>query len=852
MADDKSTTLGLTTQEALTLQTQYGKNELTSEKKESFVKKVLHIITAPMFMLLIIAATIYFILGEPVDGLIMLAFVIGIISIEVLQEWKTDKTLNALKDLSAPQITVRRDGKETVIASADLVPGDIMMVYEGVKIPADGYVIKCSDLCVDESSLTGEAEGVWKVPTDGTKKTTDYWRNDYCYAGTMVTQGSAVVHVDKTGGETEYGKIGVHVAEAPMERTSLQKQIGKIVKFCAGLAATLFLLVAFVTWLNVPMFPTGERIIASILAGITLAMAMIPEEFPVILTVFMSMGAWRLAKKNSLVRKLPSVETLGAVSVLCVDKTGTITLNQMTVQDEWVAIGEHAAAGGEDNLVEIMGLACETEAYDPMEKAMLAHCEEQHGITKEHLFGGRLISEYAFTNELKMMGHIWHHDGEIIIAAKGSAERILTICNLSDEELTMAGEKIREMSRQGLRVIAVAMDKPKSEADIPANILDCSLTLCGLIGLADPPRESVREDIATCNKAGIRVVMITGDNGITAASIAKKIGIEGYDNIITGEELTNMTDEELRESVKTVSIFSRVIPEHKMRIVKAFKDNGEIVAMTGDGVNDAPALKYADIGVAMGKRGSEVSREAADLILMDDNFSTIVDTIKDGRRIFDNIRKAIGYVFTVHIPIALAALLAPALGIAPEALLFLPMLVVLLELIIDPTCSIVLERQPAEFDIMERKPRDPNKKMLTWGVMVKSVLQGLTVFAASFGSYYFMLSVDPGNAGAARAMGIGVIMIANLFLVQCNSSDIDSIFTSVKRLSGDKVMWTINIAVIAALLIFTYTPLNDFLRLSPLTAGQFFTMFGLGAASVLWYEFVKIIKRARRKKQADF
>jgi Ca2+-transporting ATPase len=286
-----------------------------------------------------------------------------------------------------------------------------------------------------------------------------------------------------------------------------------------------------------------------------------------------------------------------------------------------------------------------------------------------------------------------------------------------------------------------------------------------------------------------------------------------------------------------------------MRIVKAFKDNGEVVAMTGDGVNDAPALRYADIGVAMGKRGSEVSREAADLVLLDDNFSTIVDTIKDGRRIFDNIRKAIGYVFTIHIPIALAALLAPALGISPEYLLFLPMLVVLLELIIDPTCSIVLERQPAESDIMERQPRDPKKKMLTLGVILKSVLQGLTITAASFGSYYYILSQNPDNAGAARAMGIGVIMIANLFLVQCNSSDIDSIFTSIKRLIKDKVMWIVTLAIIVALLLFLYTSLSGFLRLSPLTTVQFITVFGLAAASVLWYELVKLVKRIQRQKQ---
>ena len=825
------------------MQIKFGKNELTSQKKESFIKKILSIITEPMFLLLIIAAVIYFILGEPVDGLIMLVFVIGVISIQIIQEWKTDKTLNALKNLSAPKIKVLREGSEIQIASAELVPGDIMMIHEGIKIPADGYVIKCSDLCVDESSLTGESEGVWKVATDGTKKSAEYWRNDYCYAGTLVTQGTAVVWVEKIGVATEYGKIGVNVTETITEKTPLQKQIGGIVKLCAVIAAGLFILVSVITWFNISGHSFAARIIESILSGITLAMAMIPEEFPVILTVFLSMGAWRLAKKNSLVRKLPSVETLGAVSILCVDKTGTITTNKMTVQDEWVANFD------EDNLVEIMGLACETDTYDPMEKAMLIHCEDQHGIKKSHLFGGRLVSEYAFTNELKMMGHIWRHDGEIIIAAKGSPERILTVCKLKDGEREIIEEKIKNMSEKGLRVIAVAMAKIHNESEIPANITDCSLTLCGLVGLADPPRESVKDDIAVCGKAGIRVVMITGDNGITAASIAKKIGMKNHDKIITGDMIEKMTDEELRENVKTVSIFSRVIPEHKMRIVKAFKDNGEIVAMTGDGVNDAPALKYADIGIAMGKRGSEVSREAADLILMDDNFSTIVDTIKDGRRIFDNIRKAVGYVFTIHMPIALSSLIAPALGINPASLMFLPMLVVLLELIIDPTCSIVLERQPAELNIMERPPRNPKEKMLNAGTLIKSVIQGFTIFAASFGVYYYMILQNPNDAAeaaVARSMGLAVIMLANLFLVQVNSSDIDNIFVSIKRLAKDKVMWAINILIILGLFLILYTPVNGFLKLAPLNAKQLLIVLILSSVSVLWYEIIKLIKIKKR------
>lgn len=835
---------GLTSAEAKELQNKYGKNEITPQKKESFMKKVFHIICEPMFLLLIVAAIIYFILGEPRDGAIMLIFVVGIISIDVIQEWKTDKTISALKDLSAPRINVIRDGQEKQIDSKDLVPGDAMMICEGTKIPADGVVIRCADLCVDESSLTGEAEGVWKVPFDQEEPTDDYWRRDYCYAGTLCTQGSAAVLVDKIGSQTEYGKIGTGVAAAPLEHTPLQKQTGKLVKTCAVIAGALFTLVGVFTWYNIADHEFADRIIESILSGVTLAMAMIPEEFPVILTVFLSMGAWRLAKKHSLVRELPSVETLGAVSVLCVDKTGTITMNQMTVQKTW------AADGDEHNLIEIMGLGCETDTYDPMEKAMLAYCE-QNGILKESLFSNEFISEYPFTNELKMMGHIWRKDNKLVIAAKGSPERILTICGLTEEEQKTAEQRINELSSEGLRVIAIATDSPENVDDIPPSITECKLTFLGLVGLADPPRKSVKKDITVCRNAGIRVVMITGDNGVTACAIAKRVGMKNCDNIITGDMLDNMSDDELRKAVRNVSIFSRVIPEHKMRIVKAFKENGEIVAMTGDGVNDAPALKYADIGIAMGQRGSEVSREAADLILMDDNFTTIVETVKDGRRIYDNIRKTVGYVFTIHIPIAAASLLAPFLGIAPSALLLLPLHVVLLEVMIDPTCSIVLERQPAEKDIMERGPRNPNEKLLTGKLLAKSILQGIVVFAASFGAYFDTLAGNKENAPAARAIGLAIIMIANLFLVQVNSSDHDFALYSAKRLVKDKVMWAVNIGTIALLAVILYTPVSALLRLAPLSALQLLCAVLLAAASVLWYEVVKLVKRLIGRKNNE-
>ncbi len=835
-----STRQGLTSDQVKRLQEQYGKNELVAEKKESFFHKVIEIIREPMFLLLLVAAVIYFILGEPRDGIIMLVFVIGIISIDVIQEWKTDKTLNALKDLSAPHITVIRDGKEQRIASVNLVPGDLMIINEGVKIPADGEIIKANDLCIDESTLTGEAIGVWKVTVDDNSEAEadSYWRKDYCYSGTLVTQGSATVLVDKIGASTEYGKIGADIIAAPESTSPLQKQTGALVKTCTIIAGILFVLVAILTYFNIPDHKLADRLIESILSGITLAMAMIPEEFPVILTVFLSMGAWRLAKKQSLVRKLPSVETLGAVSVLCVDKTGTITMNKMTVQDTWSPNGEN------EKLTEIMGFACETDAYDPMEKAMLAYCEKL-GITKEYLFNRELITEYAFTNELKMMGHVWNCNDGILIAAKGSPERILTICNLSAAEKEQIENKITEMSKKGLRVIGVGSMKLQDKADIPNTITECNLTFCGLIGLADPPRDSVKEDIKHCVNAGIRVVMITGDSGITASSIAKQVGIPNSDKVITGEELDKMSDSELQKQVKDVSIFSRVVPEHKMRIVKAFQENGEIVAMTGDGVNDAPALKHADIGIAMGKRGSEVSREAADLILMDDNFTTIVETIHDGRRIYDNIRKAIGYVFAIHIPIAFSALLAPFFNIRPTDLLLLPVHVVLLELIIDPTCSIVLERQPAESNIMNRKPRNPKESILTKGTLIKGILQGFIIFAFSFSTYFNALQQNPDNSALARTMGLSIVMIANIFLVMVNSSNQESIFCSINKLIKDKIFWAVIFGTFAMLLLILYTPLSGILSLTALSAKQMFMVIGIAAISVLWYEVIKLIKRRK-------
>lgn len=840
MAQEKNYNMkGLTNEEVKLAREKFGSNVLIKEKKENFLMKILEVIKEPMFLLLMIAAIIYFILGEPKDGSIMLIFVFGVISIEVIQEWKTDKTLKALKNLSAPHIEVIRNSERTLINSEELVPGDLMIITEGIKIPADGKVIYSNDLCVDESSLTGEALGVWKC-SECNGDSEQYFRKDYCYAGTLVIQGSGVILVKQIGTNTEYGKIGKNVSENVEEDTPLQKQTGKLVKVCAGISGVLFALVSGMTYLNLQDLIFKDRIIQSILSGVTLAMAMIPEEFPVVLTVFLSMGAWRLAKKNSLVRKLPSLETLGAISVLCVDKTGTITMNEMTLDEAW-PIDRNVK-----HLLEVMGMACETDPYDPMEKAMLKYCEKNN-ISKEFLFSGKLIAEYSFTHEKKMMGHVWKREEGTIVSAKGSPEKILSICNLNDEERKKIEDKIYNMSSKGLRVIAIAKMNINNEEEVKNTLEECNLKFLGLVGLLDPPREGIKENIEICNRAGIRVVMITGDNGITASSIARKVGISHSGEIITGDELDKMSDAELREKVKHTNIFSRVIPEHKMRIVKAFKENGEIVGMTGDGVNDAPALKYADIGIAMGKRGSEVSREAADLILLDDNFSTIVDTVKDGRRIYDNIRRAIGYIFTIHIPIAFASIIAPILGIGSSMLLLLPVHVVLLELIIDPTCSIVLEREPAEIDIMKRKPRNPNEGIITKGVLIKSIIQGIVMFLASFGAYYIYYKFNDGDINIARTIGLAIIIISNILLVYVNSSNTEFAYQSFKILIKDKVMWAVNGGTVIGLLLIMYTPIAGFLKLAPLGIKELIIVISISIVAVMWYEIVKILKKKKQR-----
>lgn len=830
-----NSTTGLTTAEAQARLKRFGKNELVPHKKQNPFFKFVRTLCEPMFLLLLCAAVIYFLLGQARDGAVMLVFVVGMIGIDAAQSWKTDQTLNALKKLSAPQVAVLRDGHETTVAGWELVPGDVVKLTEGARVPADCRILSCSDLCVEESTLTGEAQGVWKTIAETETPPSSHWRKDWCYTGTQVLQGSALVLVEQTGLNTEYGKISASVAAAPQEPSPLQKQTSCLVKICAVAAAALFAAVAILTWLELAGTTATTRLVQSVLSGVTLAMAMIPEEFPVVLTVFLSMGAWRLAKRQALVRRLSAVETLGEVSVLCVDKTGTLTQNQMAVQEVW------CPSGGNAQLTQALGLACEPEPYDPMEKAILLYCARQ-GLPPENLFSGTLVKEYAFTHKAKRMGHVWQKGGKLLLATKGSPESILNLCCVSDEERAAAETAAHRLAQTGLRVLAAAALELPESSNIPETLSAFTPVFLGLVGLADPPRASVAEDIRCCTRAGIRVVMITGDSAETARSIAMQTGMPGYGIPATGAQLDQMDDRTLQQCVQKTNLFARVVPEHKMRIVKALRACGAVTAMTGDGVNDAPALKYADIGIAMGKRGSETAREAADMVLLDDNFSTIVRTVRDGRRIYDNIRKAVGYLFSIHLPIALSALLVPLLHIAPQNGFLLPVHIVVLELLIDPTCSIVLERQPAESNLMEQGPRSSTQKLVTPQLLLQSFMQGGLLAAAAFGSYLFCIS-STGNAAFARTVGLVILMLGNLFLVQTGSSRTESMLHTLAKLKNDKIMWAIHLGTPAGIFLLLYTPLCGFFGLVPLAPLSLLVAFLLAAVAVLWAEPAKWLKK---------
>jgi Ca2+-transporting ATPase len=837
---------GLTEEEAQRRLKEAGYNELPSSLRRSVLDIAAEVIREPMFLLLIAGGAIYLLLGDMQEAVMLLGFVFVVMGITLYQERKTERALEALRDLSSPRAVVIRNGQQKRIPGRAVVQGDTIILAEGDRIPADAVLISCINLSVDESLLTGESLPVRKSACEGkTDIPMDRPGGEdlpFVYSGTLVVQGFGIGLVRATGSCTEIGKIGKALRTIEPEETLLQKETARLVRKLAIAGLALCALVVIVYGL------TRHNFLNGLLAGITLAMAVLPEEFPVVLTVFLALGAWRISQKRVLTRRVPAVETLGSASVLCVDKTGTLTLNKMSVRK--IFAGESfidVNSGGPlpDDFHEVMEfgiLASQTNPFDPMEKALrelgkssLAHTEHLHD-------NWVLVQEYPLSQNLLAMSRVWRSPDSrhFIIAAKGAPEAIADICHLDEGQMRNLSARIDKMAGEGLRVLGVAR-AAFLRSDLPPGQHDFKFEFLGLIGLADPVRPGVAEAIRECNTAGIRVVMITGDYPVTALNIAGQIGLTDSGRVITGPELDEIGDTELKRRIRTVNIFARVVPEQKLRIVNALKANNEVVAMTGDGVNDAPALKSAHIGIAMGGRGTDVARESSALVLLDDDFSSIVQAVRMGRRIFDNLKKAMAYILAIHIPIAGMSLL-PVLFNWP--LVLLPVHIVFLELIIDPACSVVFEAEREEALLMERPPRNLAEPLFDRKTILFSLLQGVGVLLVVLGVYLTATYRGQGELDA-RALSFTTLIIANLGLIFTNRSWSRTILQTLA--SPNAALWWVTGGALTFLGFVLYIPflrqLFHFSRLHPIDLVICLTA---GAVSILWFEVFKILHKRGR------
>ena len=843
---------GLSELEAAKRLKEEGYNELPSDRRRHSLAIAFEVVRQPMFLLLVAGGAIYLVLGDVREAIMLLGFVCVVMGITVYQERKTERALEALRDLSSPRALVIRDGQEKRIAGREVARGDIVVLAEGDRVPADGPLLWCVNLSVDESLLTGESVPVRKVSWDGVRNWERPGGDDlpFVYSGTLVVKGQGITQVQGTGINTEIGKIGKALQAVESEETLLQRETGRLVRnlAIAGLCLSALVVVVY-------GFTRGDWL-HGLLSGIALAMAMLPEEFPVVLTIFLALGAWRIAQKRVLTRRVPAVEALGSARVLCVDKTGTLTLNRMSVAKifaagEFYDLTERPQEPIPETfheLAEFSILASPKDPFDPMEKA-LKELGDRYLLDTEHLHDDwELVREYPLSRTLLSLAHVWESviRDEFVIAAKGAPEAVADLCHLDSVQMQALAGPIHSMAGEGLRVLAVAKAY-FNQSTLPGEQHDFEFEFLGLVGFTDPVRPTVGDSIRECYAAGIRVVMITGDYPGTAQSIARQIGLRPREEWITGSELDTMDDEELQRRIKTVNIFARMVPEQKLRLVNALKANGEIVAMTGDGVNDAPALKAAHIGIAMGGRGTDVARESASLVLLDDDFSSIVQAVKLGRRIFDNLKKATAYIFAIHVPIAGMSLL-PVLFKWP--LVLFPVHIAFLELIIDPACSIVFEAEPEEADVMKRPPRDPKEPTCDQRIVILSLMQGASVLLIDLAVFLFAQYRGQGEMDA-RTLAFATLVVANLGLIFTNRSWSRAIPATLS--SPNAALWWVVAGALAFLGLALYVPvLRSLFRFSALHLPDLAICLSAGLFSVLWFEGFKLINGTRQKKQRFF
>jgi Ca2+-transporting ATPase len=830
---------GLTAKQAEEKIKTEGYNLLPSSKPKNFLHIVVGILKEPMFVLLVACGSLYMVLGDIQEGLMLLGFVFVIMGIEFYQERKTEKALDALKDLASPRALVIRDGIETRIAGKDVVSDDILILQEGDRVPADATILYSINLLADESLLTGESVPVRKSDWDGKEKHTQPGGDDlpFVFSGSMIVQGTGIGRVTGTGINTEIGKIGKALESVKEEPTKLNREMGKLVKklTITGIILCILVIVAYTL--------TRGDLIKGFLAGLTLAMAMLPEEFPVVLTIFMAVGAWRISKKKVLTRKPSAIETLGSATVLCTDKTGTLTQNKMTVTrlfngKDFLTI-EKANQIPEEfhEIIEYGILSSQSNPFDPMEKA-ITHIGESYLQGTEHIhLDWEMVKEYPLSKELLAMSRVFtfKESSEKTIAAKGAPEAIFDLCHISEEVRQKISLAVEELAGGGLRVLGVARSKIKA-SDLPDIQHDFDFDFIGLIGLSDPIRENVKDAVAECYRAGIRVIMITGDYPVTAKNIGKDIGLKNFDSCITGPELQIMTDDELSKRISDVNVFARVVPEQKLKIVNALKKNNEIVAMTGDGINDAPALKAANIGIAMGEKGTDVAREASSLVLMDDNFSSIVGAIKMGRRIFDNLQKALGYIFAIHVPIAGLSLIPIILGNFP--LILWPVHIVFLELIIDPACSIIFEAEKEEKNVMNRPPKKFEEPFFGAKKILFSCLQGVGILVIVLAVYFIGLDLGK-SSNEVRAMAFTTLIVSNIAVILTNRSWTRNIFEIIAT-TNKAVKWVVGGAILFLLIVLEVPFFMDLFQFDRLHFTDILICTAAGMSTILWFELYKL------------
>ena len=717
---------GLTAAEAASRLQAEGFNELPRAERRTWVRILVEVLREPMLALLLAGGLIYLALGDQTEAIILLAFATTSVVITVVQETRTERVLEALRDLTSPRALVIRDGLQVRIPGREVVRGDLLLLVDGDRVPADAVLRSSHDLQVDESLLTGESVPVRKLPARARPAGDRKPGGDdlpYVFSGTLVVRGRALAEVVATGAASEIGRIGQSLAKVEVEPPRLRRQTQRLVAFFGVVGAA----VSLVAVLLYGLLRGGW--LEAFLGGIALGMSMLPEELPVVLTVFMAMGAWRISRARVLTRRAPAIETLGSATVLCTDKTGTLTENRMTVVELRLADGRSLAAAEMAvtvpvefrELVRYGVLASAPDPFDPMEKAFHELGERAEPDGEPGAAGAELVHAYGLRPDLLAVSQVWRTvRGELLVACKGAPEAVADLCRLDPAARQATRSAVERMAAKGLRVLAVAQGALDGAA-LPASQQRLTLSFVGLVGLADPIRSGVREAVAECRSAGIRVVMVTGDYPVTAQAIARRAGLDGQ-TVVTGDEVGSLGDRELAERAAGAGVFARIMPQQKLRIVEALKASGEIVAMTGDGVNDAPSLKAAHIGIAMGGRGTDVAREASSLVLLDDDFGSIAKAVRLGRRIYDNLRKAVGFIFAVHVPIAGLALIPLLFG---TPLLLGPIHIALLEMVIDPVCSLVFEAEADEPNTMNRPPRPPLEPLFPRSWIAWSLAQGV-------------------------------------------------------------------------------------------------------------------------------